>query len=181
MRPSSSTRVLSGYRSPKPRVVTDHLLASISATSSPGTVRSNSAMLLMPERRMSSLVMTKIAAAASIRVCSFLETDVISIDDRLSRLRLPTSEVGSCALPSVSSRRMRPMRNPAPETLFTRARNTFLPGQPVILPTLCGGREQGNRPLHLPPMEDSCSSIRRRGRQLNDAEVATPIWDVLSR
>ena len=43
---------------PKPRMPIDHLLASMRATSRPGASRSASGMLVEPERRMSSPVIT---------------------------------------------------------------------------------------------------------------------------
>ena len=51
-------------------------LASIRATSTPGTVRSRSGMVCPPERRISSEPITYTAAAVRARVCSFLETEV---------------------------------------------------------------------------------------------------------
>src|SRR5437667_106358 len=43
---------------------TDHVLASMRATLAPGTSRSSSGMLVAPDRRISSWVMTKTAAPA---------------------------------------------------------------------------------------------------------------------
>jgi hypothetical protein len=52
------------------------VLPLISATSSPGTIRNRSGILIAPERRISSGVMTKTADAVPDNFCSFLETDV---------------------------------------------------------------------------------------------------------
>jgi hypothetical protein len=49
-----------------------------------------------------------------------------------------------------------------------------------LTPTLCGGENRAIVRCTCRPSDDSYSSIRRRGRQLNDAEVATAIWAVLS-
>ena len=46
------------------------------ATSTPGTMRRRSGMFIMPERRMSSCVITKTAAPALERAWSFFETEV---------------------------------------------------------------------------------------------------------
>jgi hypothetical protein len=59
-----------------PRELTAHWLALIRTTSSPGTVRSSSGRLVNPERRMSSCVMTEIAAGDSLSLVSFFETAV---------------------------------------------------------------------------------------------------------
>src|ERR1039458_3798857 len=51
-------------------------LASICSTSTPGAMRSRSGMLVALERRMSSRLITKTAAAVRARLCSLFETDV---------------------------------------------------------------------------------------------------------
>src|ERR1700680_1189846 len=60
------------------------LLALICDTSKPGTMRSRTGTFVSPERRMSSCVITNIAAAACDIFCSFFETDVTSIFIRSS-------------------------------------------------------------------------------------------------
>src|SRR6267143_5184071 len=52
------------------------LFALICDTVKPGTVSSSSGMFVAPDRRMSSCVMTKVAAAAWDILCSVFETDV---------------------------------------------------------------------------------------------------------
>ena len=52
------------------------VLALICATSTPGTMRSKSGILVAPERRMSSAVITKMAEAVRESVCDVLETEV---------------------------------------------------------------------------------------------------------
>ena len=75
----------------KPRIETAHLLASILATSTPGTIRSSSGTLVAPERRMSSGPMTNTAAAASATRCGRLDTEVTSTSISSSRLSLVKS------------------------------------------------------------------------------------------
>ena len=48
------------------------MLESIRATVTPGTIRRASGMFVTPERRISSLVMTKTAAAVFAMDCAFL-------------------------------------------------------------------------------------------------------------
>ncbi len=48
----------------------------ICATCTPGTIRSRSGMLVAPDVRMSSWLMTNMAAPADETFCSRLETDV---------------------------------------------------------------------------------------------------------
>ena len=74
-----------------PRALMAQVLALICATSSPGTMRSKSGILVAPERRMSSWVITKIAAATCDNFCSFFETEVTSVFIRSSRLSLERS------------------------------------------------------------------------------------------
>ena len=50
-------------------------LESIRVTSTPGASRSASITLVTPERRMSSAVMTKTAAAVSCKACSIFAAD----------------------------------------------------------------------------------------------------------
>src|SRR5258706_3848238 len=52
------------------------VLESICATSKPGTIRSNSGIEVAPDRRISSCVITVMAAAACERGSDFRETDV---------------------------------------------------------------------------------------------------------
>ena len=92
--PSIMTSSLSAKRPLKPRIETAHLLASMRATSTPGTIRRTSGMLVAPERRMSSAPMTKAAAAvsASGRVCRLTEltstTSTFISSSRLSSEKL---------------------------------------------------------------------------------------------
>ena len=78
MRPSTSTKSLSEKISLKPRAETAHLLASILATSMPGTWRRASGMEVAPERRMSSRVRAAMAAEDWKRFSSFFETEKTS-------------------------------------------------------------------------------------------------------
>ena len=68
-----------------------HLFWSIRATSRPGASRNASGMLVAPERRISSCVITKIAAAASATFCVRLETEVTCKFIRSSMLMAVTS------------------------------------------------------------------------------------------
>src|SRR6266404_3424425 len=68
-----------------------HLFWSIRATSRPGASRNASGMLVAPERRISSCVITKIAAAASATFCVRLETEVTCRFIRSSMLMAVTS------------------------------------------------------------------------------------------
>ena len=102
VRPSTRTSNLFEYCPLKPRMLMAHLLELIWATSTPGTMRSKSGTLFAPERTMSSLVMTKIAAAVLEIFCSFFETEVTSMFIRSSRFTL----VKSCCddvWPSIAS------------------------------------------------------------------------------
>ena len=85
VRPSMSTRSLLAEKALKPRLVTAHLLASIRATCRPGTMRNTSGRVVAPERFMSSWLITKTAAAASLAFSAFLETEVISTESSSSR------------------------------------------------------------------------------------------------
>src|SRR5580658_27474 len=63
-----------------------HVLALICATSSPGTMRNKSGILVAPDRRMSSGVMTKTAEAVRESGCSVFATEVTRIFIKSSRL-----------------------------------------------------------------------------------------------
>src|SRR4051812_29742578 len=76
---------------------TDHLLLSIRATSTPGASRSASGILVTPERRMSSLVMTNTAAGMFDAFSGCLERVVTWICESCSR-DMFFSAVGSLAL-----------------------------------------------------------------------------------
>src|ERR1035441_3382813 len=67
-------------------MLTAHWLESICATSTPGAIRRTSGMLVAPERRMSSWLITKTAAPVLDSVCSFFETEVTSMLNRSSKL-----------------------------------------------------------------------------------------------
>src|ERR1039457_6176278 len=95
LRPSINTNILSAKRPPKPRAVTDQLLASIRATCRPGTMRSTSGMLLTPERRMSSCVITYTAPAVWLSFCSLRPGELTSTFIRVSRLASARSP-GDC-------------------------------------------------------------------------------------
>src|ERR1700733_2866753 len=60
--------------------------ASTRATSTPGAKRRRSGIFVAPDRRMSSCVITKIAAPVFESFCSFLETEVTCMFIRSSRL-----------------------------------------------------------------------------------------------
>src|ERR1035438_2667445 len=76
-------------------------LASICSTSTPGAMRSRSGMLVAPERRMSSRLITKTAAAVRERLFSLFETDVTLTFIRSSMSSLLRSMgTGSWAAPA---------------------------------------------------------------------------------
>jgi hypothetical protein len=133
----------------------------------------------MPERRISSLVITKIAPAASVRVCSFLETDVISIDARLSRLRLPISGVDCCAFPAtVRGPRRVPARNAAENILLTRTDDLLFSPQPTTL-RLVFGRDASeaspSRPTQRLLGDRGLACTRRLLRSLRPEQRSLPI------
>lgn len=72
------------------------VLPLISATSIPGTIRRSSGMLVAPERRISSCVMTKTPAATLDNFCSFFEADVTCIFIKSSMLAVVRSFCGAC-------------------------------------------------------------------------------------
>ena len=74
-----------------PRALMAHLFSSMRATCTPGTIRNASGMLVAPERRMSSCVMTKMAAAASANFWLLLETEVTCTFIKSSTLMAVTS------------------------------------------------------------------------------------------
>ena len=100
LRPSINTNSLLAKRPLKPREVTAHLFASIRATCIPGTIRNASGILVTPERRISSPVIAKTAAAASKSLSSFLDTEVISMSISSSRLSSVRSTGMSPAQPA---------------------------------------------------------------------------------
>ena len=63
LRPSFRTCSLLAKRPFMPLTETAHLLASMWATWTPGTIRNRSGIVVAPERRMSSWLITKTAAA----------------------------------------------------------------------------------------------------------------------
>src|ERR1039458_2336574 len=65
---------------------TAQVLALICATLTPGAMRSTSGRVDAPERRISSWLMTKTAAAVRASFCSFLETEVTCTWRSCSRL-----------------------------------------------------------------------------------------------
>src|ERR1700678_3422222 len=67
-------------------MVTAQVLLSICATSTPGTMRRTSGMLVAPDRRISSWLITKTEAAVRASFCSFLETEVTGVFSNCSRL-----------------------------------------------------------------------------------------------
>src|ERR1700722_19898920 len=119
--------------------------ASTRATSTPGAKRRKSGMLVAPERRMSSCVITKIAAPVFDNFCSFFETEVTWMFIRSSRLTVERSgSWGACAQPKrpVSAiTRARRHGNPLPMilkqflVLEVRA-HIFLASGRVYTPTL---------------------------------------------
>src|SRR4051795_5647253 len=73
---------------------------SIRATSTPGTSRRASGMLVAPDRAMSSFVTTKIAAGVFHTASGVFETEVISISPscfKVRRLSAAVSGTGVCA------------------------------------------------------------------------------------
>ena len=91
VRPSTITRSLLLNRPLSPRALMAHVLASICATSNPGTMRSRSGILVAPERAMSAAVITNIAEAVRDIFCSVLDTEVTLVFIRSSRLKLVRS------------------------------------------------------------------------------------------
>ena len=71
-RPSINTRTLSANTSLKPRMLMAQVLVLIWATFKPGTMRKTSGILVAPDRRMSSCVITKTAAPAFERALFLL-------------------------------------------------------------------------------------------------------------
>ncbi len=94
VRPSISTSTLFEYRALNPRTLIAHALASICSTLTPGAMRSRSGMLVAPERRMSSELITKTAAAVCDRALLALrhrsDADVHQI------FHVEAAEVGRC-------------------------------------------------------------------------------------
>ena|SRR2546427_6872074 len=84
LRPSCNTSNLLAKTSLKPRALTAHWLESSRAASIPGTSRRASGMLKAPERRMSSSVMTEIAAGDCDSFSEWRATLVTSIPSRVS-------------------------------------------------------------------------------------------------
>ena len=85
----------------KPRAETAQVLALICDTSTPGTMRNRSGILVAPEWLISSWVITKIAAAAWEIFWAFLETEVTSMfikssRDTWERSRCPEVCSGRC-------------------------------------------------------------------------------------
>src|ERR1700722_9097942 len=79
--------------------------ASTRATFTPGARRRRSGILVAPERRISSCVITKIAAPAFDSFCSFFETDVTGMVINSSRLSWDRSGPwGGCAQPGKAAR-----------------------------------------------------------------------------
>src|SRR6267142_789508 len=93
LRPSISTSSLLSNRPLNPRDAIAHLFESMRATSNPGASLNASGMLLAPERRISSCVITKIAAAASATFCVRLDTDVTCMFIRSSMLSFVKSGI----------------------------------------------------------------------------------------
>src|ERR1039458_489499 len=65
---------------------TAQVLALICATLTPGAMRSTSGSVVAPERRISSWLITKTAAAVRASFCSFLETEMTCTWRSCSRL-----------------------------------------------------------------------------------------------
>ena len=65
-----STRTLLEYRLLNPRMLMAQAFESTRATSTPGAMRRRSGMFIMPDRRISSCVITKTAAPALERAWS---------------------------------------------------------------------------------------------------------------
>jgi hypothetical protein len=83
----------------KPRAVIAQVFESMFATWSPGTMRNRSGTLVMPERRMSSDVITVTAAGACDSGWARFDTVVTSTFIRSSMLRFSRSTFsGSAAL-----------------------------------------------------------------------------------
>ncbi len=85
------TSSLLAKRPLNPRELMAHLFSSMRATCKPGTIRNASGMLVAPERRMSSCVITKMAAAASASFWVLFETEVTCTFIKSSTLIAVTS------------------------------------------------------------------------------------------
>jgi len=156
------------------------LLWSTRATLTPGTVRSKSGIFVMPERRMSSCVITKIAAPVFASFCSFLETDVTWTFIRSSRLNCVRSRgVGVWPATGMATPKLRPRVIP----IRTR-------GMTILRPTPPTGSDSDIRPLSVRwrlsrtqwqmRQDMRCDSIRcnhniRPGRWLPSATTC-PLW-----
>ena len=117
LRPSIRTSTLLAYTLLNPRMLMAQLLWSIRATFTPGAIRRRSGILVAPERRMSSWLITKIAAPVFASFCSFLETDVTWTFIRSSRLNWVRSrgDLGGLEIATPPpSTRMINRRNAAP-------------------------------------------------------------------
>src|SRR5580704_7114043 len=103
LRPSINTRRDFENWPANPRIATDQWFPSICATSTPGAIRSASGMLVAPDLRMSSCVITKIAAGVCRTFCGSFETVVtwtLPSSSRLNCFRVSGwfwSVCGSCA------------------------------------------------------------------------------------
>ena len=87
LRESLSTSSFSVLMLLNARELTAHEFELRRATCKPGTPRSASGIVVAPERRMSSLVTTLIAAAAELSVSAVRDTDVTSMSISSSMLR----------------------------------------------------------------------------------------------
>ena len=112
LRPSIITSSLSLNCSFNPRTLIAQVFALICATFTPGTIRSRSGMFVAPERRISSFVITKIAAATRDSFCSFFDTEVTCTFIRSSRLWLVKSRTpDSCAFAAAPAQIQHAHRN----------------------------------------------------------------------
>ena len=146
VRPSICTSCLPTNRSLNPRELTAHLFASIRATSMPGTRRNNSGIVVAPERRIISGVMTVMAAADCCTVLSCRETVVTLILPRSSSDKSPNV---SRAAPAGTVSAARPA---APGQHHTAAQSS---------PSAVHGRRRGPPGGAAPRLREAVGAVRR--------------------
>src|SRR5467141_1445355 len=184
--PSMRTSSLLSKRPLNPREPIAHLFSSMRATSRPGTRRSASGMLVAPDRRMSSCVITKIAAAASATCCLRLETEVTCIFHRSSKLTAVTSgtlrDVWATVLPARTparkpAKRIRPALRTGP-LLLLRWNSIFSFPSRRWSARLARDPQSGTLPYTLNPSPSCCS---RRGsflRFIYSPQRAKPVYRI---
>jgi len=125
VRPSIVTSSLLANWELKPRAEIAQLPESIAATCRPGTSRNASATVVAPERRRSSLLKTKMAAAASLRFSSFPETEVTLTLTRSSREKSASELVEGEPVSAAPRRNVMSSVNPATVAVLQNRLNQF--------------------------------------------------------